>query len=56
MEESTYLEVNSERGDLLRKTEEVDGGVEKTRFEFGFKVNLARARVISGSETHEVEK
>lgn len=41
-----YLEVDRKGGHLLRKTEEVDGRVQKTGFELGVQINRATARTM----------
>lgn len=40
-DDGAYLEIEHKSGNLLRETQEVNGGIEQGRLEFLFEVNLA---------------
>lgn len=44
LSEGTTLEVEDKSGDLLRKTEEVDGSVEQSGLKLFFEINLSTAK------------
>lgn len=54
LSEGTTLEVEDKSGDLLRKTEEVDGSVEQSGLKLFFEINLSTAKKESTISTNTI--